>query len=607
MRTEHTILSNLVYNEEYTRKVLAFVKDEYFHDVGDRVVFKLITDYLDKYNACPSKEALLVEIDNAPLSEGVYKSAVATIENLQQQKIDSNWLLDTTEKFCQDKSLHNAIHTAIKILDNSDEVKNLNKGMIPKLLSDALGVSFDSNIGHDFLEDYEARFDFYNNVEQKIPFDLEYLNKITKGGLSRKSLNIILAGCVHPNTPVKIRYKPKEHDAAIEKEVPIILIKGLMASDINVEVWSPDGWVYVEKFVDKGEWKEYVLLTENGKHVSCNENHLFKTSMGWMNVKEIYNLQETYGERLHVETEDGLSKCVVDATNNMIPIVDINVAHENSRYYTNGVESHNTGVGKSLFMCHMAAANLMDNKNVLYITMEMAEEKIAERIDANLLNIRLDDLSKSPKDSYDKMIGKLKSRTMGKLIIKEYPTASANAAHFRHLLNELRQKKNFVPDIIYIDYLNICSSSRIKGGAGVNSYTYVKSIAEEIRGLAVEFNVPIVSATQTTRSGYSDSDVSITDTSESFGLPATADLMFAITTSEELDSLGQLMVKQLKNRYNDPSINRRFVIGVDRSRMKLYDVEDSAQTLIDDNPTFDQTPSGSRMKNDWNDKMKDFK
>lgn len=606
MRTEQTILSNLVYNEEYTRKILAFVKDDYFHDVGDRVVFKLITDYLDKYNACPSKEALLVEVDAASLTEGVYKSAVATIENLQSTKSDMQWLLDTTEKFCQDKSIHNAIHTAIKILDKSEEVKNLDKGMIPKLLSDALGVSFDTNIGHDFLEDHEARFDFYNNVEEKIPFDLDYLNRITKGGLSKKSLNIILAGCVHPSTMVKIKYT--KDGGSIEKDVPIILIKMLLQQDIDVQIWSPDGWVYVEKFVDKGEWQEYVLSTENGKNVQCNENHLFKTTMGWMSAKEMYELQETYGTKIHVETEFGLSLSVVERSNNMIPIVDINVAHENSRYYTNGVESHNTGVGKSLFMCHMAAANLMDNKNVLYITMEMAEEKIAERIDANLLNIKMDDLSKAPKESYNKMIGKLKSRTMGKLIIKEYPTASANAAHFRHLLNELRQKKNFVPDIIYIDYLNICASSRIKPGGGVNSYTYIKSIAEELRGLAVEFKVPIVSATQTTRSGYGDSDVGITDTSESFGLPATADFMVAVITNEELESLGQFMVKQLKNRYNDPALYRRFIIGVDKSRMKLYDAEDSAQTLMDDSPpTFDQTPSGSRMSGDLQNKMKDFK
>jgi archaellum biogenesis ATPase FlaH len=476
--------------------------------------------------------------------------------------------------------------------------------MIPKLLSDALGVSFDSNIGHDFLEDSADRHEFYNNVEEKIPFNLDYLNEITKGGLPKKSLNIILAGCVHPDTPVKIRYKK---ESWVEKEVPILMVRNLMLTDHEVEVWSPDGWVYVEEFVDKGMWEEYILHSENGKMVRCNENHLFKTTMGWMSAKEIFDLEEAYGDKIHVMTEDGFHKCEVKKTNYMIPIVDISVASEQHRYYTNGVESHNTGVGKSLFMCHMAAANLMDNKNVLYITMEMAEERIAERIDANLLNIKLDDLADTPKDSYNKMIEKLKSKTLGKLIIKEYPTSSAHAGHFRHLLNELKQKKNFVPDIIYIDYLNICLSSRIKNGSGVNSYTYIKSIAEELRGLAVEFKVPIVSATQTTRSGYADSDVSITDTSESFGLPATADLMFAVISSEEMEKLNQLVVKQLKNRYNDPNRRKRFVIGVDRSRMKLYDVEDSAQTLMDDTPTFDRTPSGTRMNDDFHEKMKGFK
>jgi archaellum biogenesis ATPase FlaH len=373
------------------------------------------------------------------------------ISSLEAEKQDEQWLIDSTEKWCQEKAIYNAIMDSIQILDGTDG-KN-DKGAIPELLSDALSVSFDPNIGHDYMDDSDSRYDFYHRVEERVPFDLEYMNKITKGGIPKKSLNIILAG---------------------------------------------------------------------------------------------------------------------------------------------------TGVGKSLAMCHMASANLLDGKNVLYITMEMAEEKIAERIDANLLNVTLDDLSALSKDMYDKKIERVRGKTSGKLIVKEYPTASAGSGHFRHLLNELKLKKHFVPDIIYIDYLNICTSSRIKGGAQVNSYTLVKAIAEELRGLAVEFNVPVVSATQTTRSGYSNSDVGLEDTSESFGLPATADFMVALISSEELEDLGQIMVKQLKNRYGDPNTYKRFVVGVDRAKMRLFDVEQTAQEDIgyDDKPIFDNSGFGQRARED---------
>ena len=398
----------------------------------------------------------------------------------------------------------------------------------------------------------------------------------------------------------------------IEKEIQIGEIDNLL-KDYEVEVDSPDGWVGVNFFVDKGMWDEYILKTDNDYEVICNENHLFKTTVGWMSAKDLLQFQEQHGHYLNVVTDKGLSKSIVFKTGNRVPIVDINVNHENHRYYTNGVESHNTGVGKSLFMCHCAADNLMQGLNVLYITLEMAEERIAERIDANLLNVTMDELENLPKETYVKRMQRIKEKTPGRLIIKEYPTSSAGSANFRHLLNELRLKKNFQPDIVFIDYLNICASSRIKTGANVNSYTYIKAIAEELRGLAVEFNVPIVSATQTTRSGYGNSDVELTDTSESFGLPATADFMFAIITSEELEELGQLMVKQLKNRYNDPNRYKRFVIGVDRARMKLFDAEQSAQEdIIDSGSTFDKTPTGqrfeeeSRSKFDRN-KFKDFR
>jgi hypothetical protein len=441
---ERVILSNLLFNDDYNRKVIPFLKAEYFQDYSERVVFDLIDDYVKKYNSFPSVEALAIDLSNKDglndESFKISKEVIASLEQDSNTKLD--WLLDQTEKFCQDKALYLAIMKSIKIMDEKNG--SISKGSIPQVLTDALAVSFDTHIGHDFLMDADDRYEFYHRKEKRVPFDLDYFNAITNGGLPNKTLNIALAG---------------------------------------------------------------------------------------------------------------------------------------------------TGVGKSLFMCHCAAANLTRGLNVLYITLEMAEERIAERIDANLLDTAVDELEMLPKQSYDAKIGKLKEKYTGKLIIKEYPTACAGSANFRHLLNELKIKKNFIPDIIYIDYLNICLSSRIKHGANVNSYTLIKAIAEELRGLAVEYNVPIISATQTTRSGYSNSDVGLEDTSESFGLPATADFMFALISSEELESLGQIMVKQLKNRYNDPGNNRRFVLGIDRSKMRLYDVEQSAQDITD-GPVMDRTKFG---------------
>lgn len=444
-RLELSILKNLVYNEEYTRKVLPFLNAEYFTDNTEKLVFTEIASFMDKYKTLPTNEALLINFSESKShTEEQVRGAVQIIKDIQAAKdepTEMQWLTEQTEKFCQDKAIYNAIMESVQILDDKKSTKA--KGEIPKILSDALGVSFDNNIGHDYIDDYESRFDFYRKKEERIPFDLDFFNKITKGGLPNKTLNIALAG---------------------------------------------------------------------------------------------------------------------------------------------------TGVGKSLFMCHVAAGCISQGYDVLYITMEMAEEKIAERIDANMLNIKLDDLHIIPKEDYLRRFEALQSKTRGKLIIKEYPTASASAMHFRSLLNELQLKKNFKPKIIFIDYLNICSSSRIKQGGSVNSYTYIKSIAEELRGLAVEFNVPIVSATQTTRSGYSNSDVGLEDTSESFGLPATADFMFALITTEELQQLNQIMVKQLKNRYNDPSMNKKFVIGVDRSKMKLFDAEDSAQAIVDSGQVQEDKP-----------------
>lgn len=448
---EQTILAGMIYNEGYVRTVLPFLKDEYFEDQNDKFLYNSIKTYIDQYNGLPTKTALRIAIDESnSLNEERYKQVTGVLDALSyDEKIDQAWLVDTTEKFCQDKAIYNAVRKSILVLDG--KVKELDKGAIPQLLSDALGVSFDTNVGHDFLENADERFEFYHRVEEKLEFDLEYFNKITKGGLSKKSLSVALAG---------------------------------------------------------------------------------------------------------------------------------------------------TGVGKTLFMTHCASAALMSGKNVLYITMEMAEERIAERIDANLLDVTLDDLRLMPKDAYQKKIDRVRSRTSGKLIVKEYPTGSAGANHFRHLLNELKLKKNFIPDIIFIDYLNICMSSRLKHGANINSYTLIKAIAEELRGLAMEFNVPVMSATQTTRSGYGNSDVEITDTSESFGLPATADFMFALISTEELEKIGQLLVKQLKNRWGSIDSPKRFIIGIDRSKMKLFDAEESAQDGLtggakqieqEDRPVFDNT------------------
>jgi len=430
-------LRNLIYSEDYLRKVLPFLKDEYFTDRTERLIFNEINTFTNAYNSPPSIEAIELAIkekrnltnDEVEKSESYLKEIVST----KQEESKIQWLVDKTESFVQEKAIYNAVLGSISILEGKD--KTHEKGQIPKILSDALAISFDTSVGHDYLENSDERYEFYHRHEERIPFDLDFFNKITKGGLPAKTLNIALAG---------------------------------------------------------------------------------------------------------------------------------------------------TGVGKSLFMCHCAAGVMSLGRNVLYITMEMAEERIAERIDANLLNVSLDDLVSLSKEMYDKKVEKVKAKTTGKLIIKEYPTASASTTHFRTLLNELYLKKSFRPDIIFVDYLNICCSSRIKAGANVNSYTYVKSIAEELRGLAVEYGVPIVSATQTTRSGFSSSDPGLEDTSESFGLPATADLMFALITSEELEEMGQIMVKQLKNRYNDPTYYKRFTIGIDRAKMKLYDVEQSGQEgLVD--------------------------
>ena len=454
-RIERIILRNLFYNEDFTRKALPFIKSEFFTNHNESTLFGEINEFVNKYKNLPTKETILVELNKRKDLKEEELSEIKTIVNkLDNQEVELQWLLDTTEKFCKDRAVHNAVLEGIQILDGKD--KKQNPEAIPTILSNALAVSFDNHIGHDYIDDAEARFEFYHKKEKRFKFDLNYFNRITKGGVPSKTLNIALAG---------------------------------------------------------------------------------------------------------------------------------------------------TGVGKSLFMCHAASNWLTQGKNVLYITLEMAEERIAERVDANLFDVTIDDLHAMPKDMYDNKVSKLQKKTIGQLIIKEYPTASAHSGHFRALLNELSLKKTFKPDVVFIDYLNICASSRFKGG-NISSYFYIKAIAEELRGLAVEFDVPIFSATQTTRSGFTSTDIGLEDTAESFVLPATADFMFALISNDELDQLNQLKVKQLKNRFGDPSMNRSFIIGVDRSKMRLFDVEASAQNIVDSNQTEEEDQIEPEIAYD---KFSDFK
>ena len=432
-RIETTILSNLVYDEEYIRKVIPFLKEEYFQDGIEKVIFQTIWAYAEKYKSNPTLEALVIDVQDKALNEEQYKKSVDYLSEIEKTPMDLDWLTDQTEKWCKEKAIYNAVLNSIQIIDG--KVKDQTPDSLPGILSEALSVSFDKHIGHDYMEQSADRYEYYHAKEEKIPFDLDFFNRITKGGLPNKTLNIALAG---------------------------------------------------------------------------------------------------------------------------------------------------TGVGKSLFMCHVAASTLMQGKNVLYITLEMAEEKIAERIDANLMNITMDDMHDLPRHMYENRFEKIQKKTTGNLIVKEYPTASAHCGHFRALFNELALKKDFKPDLVFVDYINICASSRFRAGANVNSYTYIKAIAEEMRGLAVEYNLPIMSATQTTRTGFVSTDVGLEDTSESFGLPATADFMFALISSDELNELNQMLVKQLKNRYADPTMNKKFILGVDRAKMRLYDVSQTAQEdLVD--------------------------
>ena len=587
LRIENTILSNLIFDEEYSRQVIPFLQKEYFSDRVENVVIEEILNFFDEFNKPATKEILLIQVSKRrDIGAKELLDAEKLIKEFERTDTNFDWLMKESEAFCKQRAVYNAILASIQIIEGND--KKYTQEAIPSLLSDALSVTFDSSVGHNYIEDADSRFEFYRRKEEKLPFDIEMLNKITDGGLPRKSTTCLLAGCVHPDTKIEIRTK-KSDSSWSEQEISIGNIDSLLKDGYQIEVTSPDGFVPVSLFVDKGEWEEYILTLDSGIEVRVNENHLFETDNGWQYAKDLVNLPN----ELYLTEGDILIQGNVRTTGKVIPIVDIQVDHNNHRYYTNGVSSHNTGVGKSLVMCHFAAANLLHNKNVLYITMEMSEERIAERIDANLLNLGMAELKTVEQKIFNNRIEKLKNKTTGRLIVKEYPTGSAHTGHFRALIEELKSKKNFVPDVIYVDYLNICASQRMKHGAGVNSYTYIKAIAEELRGLSVEYNVPLITATQANREGVNSSDLDLTNTSESIGLPQTVDLMIALISTPELEELGQVLFKQLKNRYNDLNYYNKFVVGIDRNKMRIFDAEGSAQVGIVpvNQPSFITKPS----------------
>jgi hypothetical protein len=589
-RIEEIILSNLIHNEEYIRKVIPFIDKSYFNDRLESILITEIGSFFTKYNKPVTQQILQIEVRNRKdINDKELEHLTDKINSLLPADINQSWLELETEKFCKDKAVYNAILRSIKIIEGTD--KEYKEDAIPTILSDALSVSFDSNVGHDYISDAEARFAFYHNTEEKLAFDINLLNEITGGGLPKKTLNCFMAGCVHPDTPITIQVTHASTETSFIKTIHIGQVKEFTLCNpyFIVEVDSPDGWVEITKFVYKGIFEEYVLFIDNVPVVSCNENHLFETDKGWEFAQDLNRKMKSH----KFLTKDGYKLGNIECTGRKIPIVDIQVGHENHRYYTNSVSSHNTGVGKSLTMCHFASAALLSNKNVLYLSLEMSEEKISERIDANLLNIPIQELKTVDYSLFQNRIDKIKDKTKGRLIVKQYPTSAASVAHFRALLEELKGKQQFKPDIIFVDYLNICASARLKFGGSVNSYTYIKAIAEELRGLAVEYDLPIITATQSNRSANVSSDMDITDVSESFGLAHTLDIFVGIISTEELEQMGQLMFIQLKNRYNDINFHKRFVVGIDRSKMRLFDVESQAATHSFVNSSSKQLPSES--------------
>ena len=577
---EHVVFENLLGSDEYIRQVLPFLSADYFDTRVDRELFKMIDTFFANHNAAPTKKILKLQIeDSEQFKQEEYTEAIETIDALGEAEVNKEWMLERTEQFCRDKAIFNAITKAISILDGRE--KEMSKDSIPSMLQEALSIAFDKSVGHDYLGDIEERYDFYHMKQDRIPFHLDILNKVTKGGTPKKTLNAILAGCVHPNTKVKIRIRERMPIMWIEQESTVGALQSLMET-YDIEIDSPDGWVPVAEYVDKGEWEEYVL--DIGEHkIRCNENHLFETTLGWYSAKDILSLQENHVKKLHILTKDGFSDLYnLSKTGNMIPIVDVVIDHPNHRYWTENVSSHNTNVGKSLFLTDHASGALKMGYNCLYITMEMAEERISERIDCNLMDVRLDDLYRMKKADFVSKLSEVQSKTKGQLVVKEYPTGGAHAGHFRSLLDELKQKKNFVPDVVYIDYLNICASQKYKSN-NYSSYFAIKAIAEELRGLAVEYNFCCWTATQANRGGNNNSDIESTDTSESFGTVMTLDFLLAMIRTEELDAIGQLMCKQLKSRYNSTDFYKRFVVGIELEKFKLHDI---------DNPTADISDAG---------------
>lgn len=704
------ILNNLIHNTEYTKRVIPYINEKYFRYEYDKVIFDVINKYVNEYNCNPSIPALKVLLNEVKMNEAVKEGIDSRMGDLLSP-INENllWLVNTTETFCKDRAIENAIHDSVEILQSGKE-----RNAISDLLQKALAVCFDTSIGHDYLDDYNDRYLSYRSDVAKLPFDIDYLNKITGGGLLPKTLNVLMAGCVHPHTKVNLKVNNEIFDCPFE------YIDKYLKDGLEVYINSPDGYVRVSKYIIKGSFEKYQLNLDDGRFVICNEDHLFETALGWHTASDIYFMQQEFS----FLTDSGYVKGVVNKSEGEhVPIVDLVVEHENHRYYANGISSHNTGVGKSMVMCHLAASYLMQSKNVLYITLEMSEMKIAERIDANLFDVNINSLPTLSQDAFNNKIERIHKKTKGDLVIKEYPTSTHNCSHFEALIDELRLKRDFVPDVIFVDYINICTSSRFSSSS-TNSYQYIKSISEELRAMGVKHSVPVISATQTNRcldlntivrikdrglmpikncevgmkvhsygnnfyeikeihpitkqkvykiktcndriivsanhifpllyghqlsidtglkvgdvliscswddskrtfteylsaiesitelderdtiditidgnhlfyannilthnSGYTSSDPGMEDTSESFALNFVADLALVLISSPELKKMNQIVFKQLKNRYNDPSLYHKFVVGVDSSKMRLYDCESQASRDLIENKEIEE-------------------
>ena len=572
MSTSQIILKSLVVDYEFARRVFPYLREEYFEDSSEQLLFKFTSNFIKTYGESPTFDALFIELTNdKTISESHSKgidTLVGKLKGLEDVK-NLTWLTETTERFCQERALVNALRDSISVYEG--EVKGKDWGAIPDILTKALGVSFNSNIGHDYIEDAEERFNYYHRKEEKIPCDLKILNTVMDGGAPKKTLNLWLAGCVDENTLVKIRFAKQRSNRRQYQETKILDIKQLLI-DFKVEILGPDGYQSVTAFVDKGIQLGYKCTNlETKAEVIVNENHLFETDTGWQQTKNLVTAN------ILMEDEK-YSQCKIEKLTTKHYIVDIQVDHPNHRYFANGFSSHNTHVGKSALMCHQAASYLSLGHNVLYITFEMSDKEISKRIDANLFDVTMDDLKMIPKNIFMNKVSQIKEKTRGRLKVKEYPTAGANVSHIRAHLNELKLKKGFIPDVLIIDYLNIMSSTRYRL-ASENSYAYVKAIAEEVRGLAQEYDVPIWSASQFNRSSAGSSNPDFSGIAESFGVAFTVDFSAALVATEELIGQGLMMVKQLKNRYSDMNLCPKFFIGFDRTHMRFYSVDNPTRGI----------------------------